>query len=344
MDIQALSHHDLASLPRVIALCGPTGVGKTALSIALARALNGEIVGSDSVQLYKELNIGSGKASAEELSQVPHHFIDVLQPDEDHNVGDYKLKARQTIADILARGKNAIIVGGTGLYLRILVHGLFEAPEPDEHIRARLKQEVDALGVEAMHARLAQVDEVLAARVHVNDFVRISRGLEIYEQTGRPLSELQREHQFKAPHFHALKLALIRPRAQLHERINQRVDQMIDAGFVDECRALFKTYGRDIKSLQSLGYRQLAPYIYGESTLDEAIEKMKSQTRRYAKQQIGWLRSEPGVRWVLAPVLNEHGQVPQDVIDDCKTFLAGETPALNWANVDSNAQPLCSVE
>lgn len=340
MHIEPLSPHNLKHLPRIIVLCGPTGVGKTALSLALAKKLDAEIVGADSVQIYRELDIGSGKATEEELAKVPHHLIDMLAPDQEHNVGDYKTMARQIISSIHDRGKSVIVVGGTGMYLRILVHGLFEAPLPDESIRQRLKADAETQGVPALHARLSEVDPELAQRVHVNDYIRISRGLEIFEQTGKRLSQLQREHQFKAPHYHALKLALIRPRPQLHERINRRCEQMVEAGFVEECRQLFARYDRATKSLQSLGYRQFAPFVFGECSFEEALEEMKKQTRRYAKQQISWLRAEPNVRWVLAPVLDEHGEVPEIVAQDCCAFLAGQTPTLTWANVDSHANPL----
>lgn len=339
MDMHTPSKDQLEDLPRVIVLCGPTAVGKTALSLALARALDAEIVGMDSVQLYRELNIGSGKASAQERAQIPHHLIDVVAPDYPYDVGQYKQDAMDAIAEIHARGRAVILVGGTGMYLRVIVHGLFEAPTPDPAIRERLSQEAIRDGGEVMHARLARVDPDLANRLHVNDIMRISRGLEVFEQTGRPLSVMQREHQFKAPHFNALKIALIRPRPQLHARINARVDLMMEQGFVQECSDLYERYPRDTKSLQSLGYRQVAAHVFGEQSLEEVTEATKQRTRRYAKQQIGWLRSEPGVHWIEAPVLSEDGHVPEALLRDCARFLQGETPTYEWSTVDSNAEP-----
>lgn len=346
MEIAKLPITTLAKLPRIIILCGPTGVGKTALSLKLARELNAEIINADSVQVYRGLDIGAAKASLEERALVPHHLIDILDPDQEHNVGEYRDSARALIGELHKRGKQAIVVGGTGLYIRILVHGLFASPPADEAIRERHRQEAEAQGVPALHARLAQVDPEIAARIHVNDLMRISRGLEILEQTGRPLSELQREHQFQAPHFHALKVALVRPRPELHARIEARVEAMFEAGLERECRALFERYPRETKSLQSLGYRQMAPYLAGEYDLEEARRLILKETKRYAKQQLGWLRSEPGVRWARAPLIDDAGQLDARVIEDCKRFLH-EPPTqdlsaleLPWASFDSDANPV----
>lgn len=334
-DIHEPSAEELAALPRIIVLTGPTGVGKTALSLALAQALDAEIVSADSVQIYRELDIGSAKASAAERALVPHHLLDVFDPDEEHNAGDYAALASRCIADIHQRGKQALVVGGTSFYIRALVHGLFEAPPPDPALRAQHREEADRLGTPALHARLATIDPELAERVHPNDLVRISRGLEIWAQTGRTLSALHREHRFQAPNFNALKLVLIRPRDELHARINARVDHMIEAGFVEECRAVFARYPRDTKVLQSLGYRQMAPHILDGAPLDLCVEDTKSQTRRYAKQQIGWMRTEPGARWVRAPVLDAEGHVPQELVRDCAAFLrSGTIGALAWASAD----------
>lgn len=331
MHIHEPGTSELSELPRVIVLAGPTGVGKTALSLGLAEALDAEIVGMDSVQIYRGMDIGSAKASVEERARVPHHLIDVLDPDQEHNVGDYKRRAMDAIADIHQRGKHAIIVGGTGLYLRVLIHGLLEAPEPDEELRRRHRERAAEVGCQALHAELAQVDPELAERLHHNDFVRISRGLEIWEQTGRPLSELQREHQFRLPNYNAFKLALCRPRAELYERINARVDQMMTEGFLDECRGLFDRYPRELKVFSSLGYKQMAEHLLDDVPLEEALDSMKQQTRRYAKQQLSWLRGEPGVRWAPAPLVDAAGAPAEGVVEDCRRFLeSGEAIAPEW--------------
>ncbi len=321
-------------LPRIIALCGPTAVGKTALSMSLAEQLGAEIVNADSVQVYRQLNIGAAKPSLEERARVPHHLIDLCEPDEEHNVGDFAARARATIADIHARGKHALVVGGTGLYLRVLIHGLVETPPPDEAIRARHQREAQAHGAPALHAQLATIDPELAARVHPHDLIRISRGLELWEQTGQTLSSMQRAHQFARPHYQALKLALVRPRAELYARVNARVDAMLEAGFIEECRALYARYPRDARALQSLGYRQLAPFIFEEQPLEDCVTQMKQLTRRYAKQQLNWLRGEPGVRWAQAPQTDVSGAALPEVVRDVGAFLAGDDPAFTWADAD----------
>ena len=339
MQIARLDLQALASLPRLIFLCGPTGVGKTELSIALAQRLDAEIINADSVQIYRGLDIGAAKATLSERALVPHHLLDTHDPDQEHHVGAFRDHARALIADLHARGKQAIVVGGTGLYLRVLVHGLFEAPPPDEAIRARHSLEAQRLGSPALHARLAQVDPELAARIHPNDLIRISRGLEVFEQLGQPLSQLQRQHQFKRPHFHALKLALWRPRAELYARVEARVDQMFERGLEQECRALFARYPTSTRALQSLGYRQMAAYLAGESSLEQTRQLIVKETKRYVKQQLVWLRSEPGMRWVRLPLSSPL----EDVVQGCARFLR-EPPTchvealdLPWADADAPA-------
>ncbi len=340
MEIHAPTPEELATLPRVIILAGPTAVGKTALSLALAKSLNAELINMDSVQIYKGLDIGSAKASLEERAEVPHHLIDVLEPNEDHNVGDFKDRALEVIADIHSRQKHAIVVGGTGLYLRVLVHGLLESPPPDATIRARHKEiAAEPDGIERLYAMLQEVDVELSQTIHHNDFVRISRGLEIFEQTGVPLSQQQREHKFKLPHLNALKIALWRPRQQLYDRINARVDMMMDAGFVEECKALYAQYPLDSNVFSSLGYRQMKDHLYESVPLDITVEQIQQKTRRYAKQQLSWLRSEPDVYWLRAPVLDEDGTIPEALLHDLRGFLEqGSEPVAAWASPHKDQQ------
>ncbi|TXD38551.1 tRNA (adenosine(37)-N6)-dimethylallyltransferase MiaA [Lujinxingia vulgaris] len=321
-------------LTRVVALVGPTGVGKTALSLELAEALDAEIISVDSLQVYRHLDIGTAKASKEERVRVPHHLIDVVEPDAEFNAADFQKAASEAIASIVARGKVPLLVGGTGLYLRLLVHGLFEAPPPSEALRARYREIADARGIEVLFERLQEVDPELATRVNANDFIRVTRGLEIFDQTGTPLSEHQRAHRFKAPNYHALKIALIRPREELYERINTRVEQMIAGGLIDEYRNLMERgYGPEHKPMQSLGYRQVGEHLLEGRNLDDAIHEIKQQTRRYAKQQISWFRSEPQTHWAMAPVLRE-GRIPPQVLHDVRGFVEGAKPALEWAQID----------
>lgn len=336
MQIHEPTPEELSKLPRIITLVGPTGVGKTRLSLALASLLGAEIVNLDSVQIYRGMDIGSAKASDEERARVPHHLLDCLDPNEPHNVGDYKERAIEVIAKLHESGKQALLVGGTNMYLRVLVHGLLEAPAPDQSIRDRHQKIASDEGTPHLHGMLAKVDPELAERIHHNDLVRISRGLEIHEQTGRKLSELQREHQFKLPNYNAVKIALVRPRKELYERINARVDQMLEQGLEQECRELFDAYGVDCQPFSSLGYRQMQAHLFDGEPIEETTEAIKQATRRYAKQQLGWLRSEPGVLFANAPLVDEDGAPPESLVEDLRTFLErGELPqAPVWAGAD----------
>jgi tRNA dimethylallyltransferase len=316
--------------PRIVLIGGPTAVGKSSLAMEVAEAIDGEIVSVDSVQIYRGLDIGSAKPSARERARIPHHLIDELDPDEECNVADFVERALEAITEIRRRGRPVIAVGGTNLYVRVLVHGIFDAPPPDASIRERHRQEAEQRGRPYLHEQLARVDPTLAERVHPNDLVRISRGLEVWELTGKPLSEHQREHAFKTPNVDALKVALNRPRKQLYERINQRVDAMIDAGLVDEYRALLQRgYDPQLKPLQSLGYRHIGMHVVDGLALDEAVELMKRDTRRFAKQQISWLRSEKQVRWADARMDRQH------FIADLRAFFGGDEPDYVWENPDA---------
>lgn len=321
----------------LVVIGGPTGVGKTALSLALAEELDAEIVSVDSLQVYRHLDIGTAKASEAERECVPHHLIDILNPDQECNVADFMKRAHDAIAEIHSRGKRVIAVGGTNLYIRVLVHGIFDAPPPDEELRKEHRKRADAEGSEVLHAELAEVDKVLSERVHPNDLVRISRGLEVYAQTGRPLSELQDEHRFKTPNYRALKLMLNRPREQLYARIDSRVDKMFELGIEDEYRFVVQELGYDyrLKPLQALGYRHLGQHFYEGLERDEMVRLFKRDTRRFAKQQVSWLRSERGVRWAKAPVV-EDGRVPADVLADVLEFFEGKEPALEWTQDGSS--------
>lgn len=340
MDIANISTH---GLPRIIVLGGPTAVGKTRFSLALAKAFGAEIVNYDSVQLYRHLDIGTAKPSAEERALVPHHLFDVLDPDQPSNVADYMAMAHATIAEIVGRGKIPLLVGGTGMYARILVHGIFEAPPADAAIRERHRALVATHGNAHLHAMLAEVDPELGAKFHENDIIRVSRGLEIFEQTGKALSVHQREHRFKEPNYDALKIGLLRPREELYERINQRVDQMMAQGLLAEYKGLItRGLDRRLKPLQSLGYRQMEEHLFGGVPLDEAVEDMKVSTRRYAKQQISWFRKEPRLHWALAPILEENSEdaeLPDQVRDDIEAFVTGaptDSLELAWAQLDSH--------
>lgn len=334
MEFETLPDPDL---PRVLLVAGPTGVGKSQFAVRAAELLDGEIVGADSVQIYKKVDIGTAKPTPAQRDRVPHHLVDELPLEADFDVGQYVERAKSVIADIRQRGKFPIIVGGTGLYYRLLIHGIFQAPEVDDDIRRKFEQLAGERGVEALYNRLAEVDPGLADRLDPEDEVRIRRGLEVHEQTGRPLSELQSEHQFGDPNYYPLKLGLIRPRDEIHERINRRFEQMMERGLLDEYRQLVveEGYDRELKPLQAIGYRQMGDHLFDDVPLDEAIRDAKASSRQYAKQQIGWLRGEPMVHWTLAPLADDDGTLPPDVRSDLNTFAAGNEPELDWADIDS---------
>ncbi len=333
MDYDTLPTPDL---PRILVIGGPTAVGKSTFALRVAEAIDGEIVGADSVQIYRHVDIGTAKPDDEARRRVPHHLIDELELDEHFDVGRYVRRAREVIAEIRGRGKRPIVVGGTGLYLRLLVHGIFEAPESDDAIREKYERLADELGLEALYERLEEVDPELAAKIDPSDGARIRRGLEVYEQTGEPLSVQQREHSFSDPNFYPLKIGLIRPRDEIHERIDTRFDRMMQEGLLEEYRAIREQgYDPELKPLQALGYRQLGEHLDGELPLEEAVREAKTRTRRYAKRQISWLRSEPGLEWAMAPVADEHGELPERVVADIRAFFQGGEPELEWAGIDS---------
>jgi len=332
MEFETLPTPDL---PRVMVIGGPTAVGKSTFALRIAEAVDGEIVGADSVQIYRDVDIGTSKPSEAARRRVPHHLIDELELDEEFDVAQYVGRAKAVIADLRERGRRPIVCGGTGLYLRLLVHGIFEAPEADDEIREKYERLAAEEGMEALHERLREVDPTLADELDVEDGVRIRRGLEVWEQTGKPLSQHQQEHQFSDPNYYPLKVGLIRPREELYDRINRRLDAMMEQGLLEEYRSRIEEgYDRDLKPLQALGYRQMGDHLFDDVPLEEAVRRAKARTRNYAKQQISWLRSEPELHWAMAPVADD-GELPDRVVDDVEAFFSGEEPALEWAGVDS---------
>lgn len=283
----------------VIALAGATASGKTRLALALARALPVEIISVDSAQIYRGMDIGSAKPSAQERAQVPHHLLDILDPAEIYSAARFAVDARALIAQIHARGRLPLLVGGTMLYFRALLDGLNALPGADAAVRARLEAEARTAGTAALHQRLLQVDPLTAARLHPNDQQRITRALEVYESSGIPHSQWlsrPRQGQLQAP---VLRLALqVSDRAELHRRIEQRFDAMIQAGFWDEVRALHRRGDLTpaLPSVRAVGYRQLWAHLQGHCSQAEAVAQGKAATRQYAKRQLTWLRSEPDYR------------------------------------------------
>jgi tRNA dimethylallyltransferase len=284
--------------PRIVIILGPTAVGKTELTLALAQTINAEIVNADSQQVYRYLDIGTGKPLQGERKRVRHHLIDVVDPDEEFNAAIYRRLATARIDEILKRGAPAFVCGGSGLYLKALTGGLFAGPDRDSELRAKLEREIAETGLASLYRRLIAVDPNANTNIHPNDRQRIIRALEVYQSTGRPLSAWQNEHRFHEQSFDVLKIGLERERSALYDLINERSESMIRAGLLDEVRGLLaRGYSLDLKPLRSVGYRQMGEVIKESKTLPEALEEMKQETRRLAKRQLTWFRSDPEIRW-----------------------------------------------
>lgn len=286
--------------PPIIAIVGPTATGKTATGVRVAQAVDGEIISADSVAVYRGMDIGTAKPTPEERAAVPFHLIDVVDPDEPFNVAQFKQMAEAALSDIRARGRRPLVVGGTGLYVRVLLEdfGLTETPA-DSARRAALDAEALRLGVPALHARLAEVDPAAAARIHPNDRVRIVRALEVYARTGVPMSVQQARDAERRRCRPARKFALTASREALYRRIDARVDAMIAAGLVEEVKHLLaQGYSPMPASLRSLGYKEMAAYLQDEVDLETAIQAIKRNTRRFAKRQLTWFRADPELIWI----------------------------------------------
>lgn len=286
----------------LIVLTGPTASGKSALAVQLAQRFPLEVLGADSVQVYRHLDIGSGKIPLSERGGVPHHLIDIVDPDVDFTAGDYQRSAKATIGEVHQRGRVPLVCGGTGLYIRALLYGLSEMPIVLASVKAALVDDLAQQGLPALYEELRRVDPGLASRVSPADRQRILRGLEVFRGTGQRLSELQQRQPFQEPRYRALILA-IEAAPDHRERIAARVQQMLDEGLLDEVRGLLdRGYGPSLKSMQSLGYRQIIAHLQGESTLDEALQLIIRDHRRYAKRQRTWCRQTPQLRWIRADV------------------------------------------
>ena len=287
-------------LKPLVILVGPTAVGKTAASIGLAKALNGEIISGDSMQIFKGLDIGTAKIAKEEMQGVPHHLIDIKEPWETFSVAEFKRLADEAIADIYDRGKLPIIVGGTGFYINsVLYEYHFGEADTDEAYRAELEQYAEAHGNEALWNILQEKDPDSAAKLHSNDTKRVIRALEVLHVTGIPASERQSTVDKQTMRYNAVYIALNMPREVLYDRINRRVDIMIQDGLEAEVRnALANGVAQDALSMTSIGYRQMIQYFNEEISFDRAVELIKRDTRHFAKRQLTWFRHDPNIQWV----------------------------------------------
>ncbi len=291
------------SPPKILVIVGPTCVGKSALALEVAKRLEAEIISADSMQVYRGMDIGTAKPTPEERAAVVHHLIDILDPDENYNAGRFEREASGIIHSLWRQGTPAIVAGGTGLYVKALIHGLFESPPVDPDLRANLLDEASRVGPAEFHESLRRVDPVAAARLHPHDTVRIARALEVYRLTGRAMTDLQARHRFEKHPFLPLILGLTMDREVLYDRIEGRVDRMIRAGWIEEVRVLLdRGYDEESPGLKGLGYERLLDRLRGRCTLDEAVVEIKKETRRYAKRQMTWFRGMPEVDWQGTPI------------------------------------------
>jgi tRNA dimethylallyltransferase len=283
-------------------IVGPTCAGKSERAFSLAIKYQMEIVSADSLQVYRHLDIGTAKPSPEERSKVKHHLIDVVAPDEEFSAVQYMEMARETIDSLLRQNRSALVVGGTGLYIKALTKGIFRGPAADEKLRREIKEEAQQRGNEYLYQRLKEIDPESASRIHPNDTYRIMRALEVYEITQKPMSSFQADHAFRESPYRYVKIGIERERKELYRKIEERVDWMIENGLIEEVKGLLERgYNPHLKPLQSLGYRQVIGYLNGAYDLNEAVGLIKRDTKRYAKRQLTWFKADPELEWFTLP-------------------------------------------
>lgn len=284
---------------KVIVICGPTASGKTALSIELAKRINGEVVSADSMQIYKDMDIGSAKVTKEEMQGIKHYLVDCVSPDERYSVANYKLDAKKAIEEILKKGKTPIVVGGTGLYIDALIYEIeYQDIKINESYRKELESIKQNQGLEVLYERAVKIDPEAMKKISPNDSKRIMRVLEIYEATGKNKTEQEAESRLKEIPYNYKVFAITMDREKLYERINKRVDIMIENGLIEEVKELLKKYKEFPTAMQALGYKEVKEYLEGKLTKQEMIDKIKQESRRYAKRQLTWFRKNKQTIWI----------------------------------------------
>ena len=278
----------------LIIITGPTAIGKTGLAVFIAKFLKTEIISFDSRQFYKEMKIGTAVPTDEERAEVPHHFIQNLSIHQDYTVGDFEKDALQKLEELFQKHDTVVMVGGSGMFEKAVTEGLDEFPEIDKSIREELNQEFENQGIEPLQNELQQVDPEYFEQVDINNPVRIIRALEIYRGTGKPFSSF-RKKQITPRNFNLIKIGLELPREEIYERINRRVDLMMEEGLLEEVQSLYEF--KHLNSLQTVGYKELFDYLDGKTELDFAVEEIKKNTRRYAKRQLTWYRKDENIKW-----------------------------------------------
>lgn len=296
--------------PKVIVICGPTASGKTALSIELAKRINGEIISSDSMQIYKYMDIGTAKTTQEEMQGIKHYLLDFVEPSQRYSVAEFKKDAEKAIEEILQKGKTPIIVGGTGLYVDSLIYGIeYQTIEFDEQYRKQLEERVEKEGLETLYNEAKKIDPQAIEKISLNDKKRILRILEIYKATGKNKTEQEIESRKNEVKYDYKVFAINMDREKLYERINKRVDIMIENGLIEEVEKLLEKYKEFPTAMQGLGYKEVVEYLQGKVSEEEMIENIKRETRRYAKRQLTWFRKNKQTIWIepcdIQKILNE---------------------------------------
>lgn len=315
-----------AGVRPLIVLVGPTAVGKSRVAVRVAQALGTEVLTADSRQVYRGMDIGTDKPAVEDRRDVPHRLIDLVEPDQPFNVGEFRRRAVTEIQRLHREGRVSLVVGGTGLYVRALTRGLWEGPAADWSLRERLEREARLHGAEHLHRELARVDPDLAARLHPHDLVKIIRALEVHHLLGRPLSDMHRAHAFSETLFSPLLIGLTREREALYRRIEARVDEQLAKGLVQETRHLLaEGYGPHLGSMKGLGYRQIAGYLAGDYDYEEAVRRLKRDTRRFAKRQMTWFRKEPDIHWLSVEEPESAEETAVQILAVVDRFLAERT-------------------
>lgn len=304
----------------LLVILGPTAVGKTDLSLNIAKKIKGEIISADSMQIYKKMDIGTAKITLEERKIIPHYMLDIIEPSQEYSVADYQKEVDKLIPQIIKKNKMPILVGGTGLYIKATVKGfLFPEMKSDLNLREKLEKEAQNYGNNHLHEKLAKIDPKLANKLHPNDLRRIIRGIEVYQQTGKTLTYFKEKQAEKKDRYHNLKIGLIRDRNELYERINQRVDIMIKEGLIDEVKNLLN-YNLSATAKQGLGYKEILAYLEENYDLTEAIRLLKRNTRHFAKRQITWFKRDKNIHWFNLSTLKEKDVYQQIITLVNKTF------------------------
>jgi len=310
-------------LPPLVVITGPTATGKSEVGVMVAEKMGGQIISADSAQVYRGMDIGTAKPTPAEMRGITHHLIDIVDPDQEYSAALFQEQARKIIADLASRKILPVMVGGTGLYIRAVVDSYnFSNAKGDPLLRNRLLKEASLHGPEALHGKLLEVDPVAASRLHPRDLRRVIRALEVYYLTGKTISSYQNRDETGKPLYNLLMFGLTMARDKLYNRIEQRVDKMIAAGLIDEVRRLLKKgYSPELSSMRSLGYKEIINYLSGELTLEQAVEILKRNTRRFAKRQLTWFRRDQRIKWLDLDKLDTLNRVAQEITKSLEGVL-----------------------